>query len=239
MDWPALLLSVRLAGLTALILLPLGIVLGRWLALRKFRGRAVVEAALAIPLLLPPTVIGFYLLTAFGGQSPLGQAWQWIFGHTLVFSFEGLLLASVLVNIPFAVQPIQRAFAAVPEELRQAASSCGASPWRVLRAVELPLAWPGILTGLVLTFAHTIGEFGVVLMIGGSVPGETRTISIAIYDRVQAFDMPAAGVMSLFLLALSLAALGVVYALSNRALSNRAQYGAYTSATPAKRRPAA
>ena len=217
MDWPALLLSIRLGGLTALILLPIGIVVGRWLALRRFRGRAIVEATLAIPLLLPPTVIGFYLLTAFGGHSPLGQTWQAMFGHTLAFSFEGLLLAAVLVNIPFAVQPIQRAFEAVPPELRDAAAACGASPWRVLRAVDLPLAWPGILTGLVLTFAHTIGEFGVALMIGGAIPGETRTISIAIYDRVQAFDTPAAATMSLLLLVLSVAALGLVYALSGRA----------------------
>ena len=216
MDWPAFLLSVWLAGLTALILLPLGILIGRWLAFARFRGRAVVEAALAIPLLLPPTVIGFYLLVSFGGQSPLGQAWQFVFGHSLAFSFEGLLLGSVLVNIPFAVQPIQRGFEAIPAELRDAAASCGAAPWRVLCAVELPLAWPGILTGLILTFAHTIGEFGVVLMIGGSIPGETRTISIAIYDRVQAFDMPAAGAMSFVLLALSLAALSLVYALSRR-----------------------
>lgn len=216
MDWPALVLSLQLAALTVLILLPVGILLARWLAFHRFRGRAVVEAMLALPLVLPPTVIGFYLLVMFGGTSPLGQAWQAIVGHSLVFSFEGLLLASVLVNIPFTVQPMQRGFEAIPVELREAAGVCGGSGWEVFRAVELPLAWPGIVTGLVLSFAHTLGEFGVVLMVGGSIPGETRTIAIAIYDRVQAFDTAAASAMSVLLLGFSLATLGVVYALSNR-----------------------
>ena len=128
----------------------------------------------------------------------------------------GLLVASLLVNLPFAVQPMQRGFEAIPTDLREAASVCGASTWGMLRAIELPLAWPGIVTGLVLIFAQTLGEFGVALMVGGSIPGETRTIAIAIYDRVQAFDSPAAGFMSALLLAFAIATLGMVYALSNR-----------------------
>jgi len=216
MDWPALTLSLRLGALTVLILLPIGIVAGRWLAFRRFRGRALAEAALALPLVLPPTVLGYYLLVAFGGGLPLGQGWQALFGQPLVFSFAGLLFASVLANLPFAIQPMQRGFEAIPADVREAAAVSGFSPWRVLWTIDLPLAWPGIVTGLVLAFAHTLGEFGIVLMVGGAIPGETRTIAIAIYDRVQAFDMHAAGVMAALLLLLSLAALAVTYTLSNR-----------------------
>ena len=216
MDWPALSLSLKLGALTVVILLPIGIILGRWLAFHRFRGRAVVEAMLALPLVLPPTVLGYYLLVSFGGASPLGQGWQAVFGHSLVFSFDGLLAASLLVNLPFAVQPMQRGFEAIPADMREAAAVCGASKWRVLRTIELPLAWPGIVTALVLAFAHSLGEFGVVLMVGGSIPGETRTVAIAIYDRMQAFDTSAAGLMSVLLLVLSLVTLGVIYNLSNR-----------------------
>ena len=211
MDWPALLLSLQLAFWTMLILLPLGIWIGRKLAWSRFRGKSLVEALLALPLVLPPTVLGFYLLLALGADSPLGRAYQSLFGAQLTFSFAGLLVASVLFNLPFAIQPMQRAFEAIPREVREAARCCGLSPWRVLRRIELPLAWPGILSALVLTFAHTLGEFGVVLMVGGSIPGETRTIAIAIYDRVQAFDDQAAGVMSAVLLLISLAAIGLSY----------------------------
>ncbi len=216
MDWPALTLSLRLGALTVLILLPIGIFLGRALAWSKIPGRGFVEAMLTLPLVLPPTVLGYYFLVAFGGASPLGQAFHAIFGQTLVFSFSGLLVASVIVNLPFAVQPMQRAFEAIPDELRHAGACCGLRPWQVLLRIDLPLAWPGIVTGLVLTFAHTLGEFGVVLMVGGSIPGETRTIAIAIYDRVQAFDNSGAGIMAALLLVLSLLALGVTYMLSSR-----------------------
>lgn len=216
MDWTALSLSLRLGTATVLILLPLGVLLGRWLAFRWVPGRPVVEALLALPLVLPPTVLGYYLLVALGGGSPLGQGWRALFGHPLLFSFEGLLLASLLVNLPFAVQPMQRGFEAIPADIREAAAVSGLSPWGVLWRIDLPLAWPGIVTGLVLTFAHTLGEFGVVLMVGGSIPGETRTIAIAIYDRVQAFDTASAGIMSALLLLLSLIALGITYALSGR-----------------------
>jgi molybdate transport system permease protein len=216
MDWTALGLSLRLALATVAILLPLAFLLARWLAYGRFKGRGFVEALVALPLILPPTVIGFYLLTAFSHQSPLGPVFHALLGRPLAFSFEGLVLASVLVNLPFAVQPMQNALAAIPGNLRDAARCCGLAPLSVVRRIELPLALPGIATAVVLTFAHTLGEFGVVLMVGGSIPGETRTIAIAIYDRVQAFDDHAAGVMALVLLVLSLVALGITNTLARR-----------------------
>ena len=169
-----------------------------------------------LPLLLPPTVIGFYLLIAFGQGSPLGAWLARQFDVRLVFSFEGLLLASLLVNLPFMVQPIQRAFAAIPNSLREAAWVSGLGSWRTFLRIELPLAWPGLLGGVALTAAHTLGEFGVVLMVGGSIAGETRTLSIAIYDRVQAFDLGAAHVMALTLVACSLVAVALVFAADRR-----------------------
>jgi molybdate transport system permease protein len=216
MDWTALWLSVRLGVLTVAVLLPIGIWLGRVLAYRSFRGKELVEALVALPLVLPPTVLGYYLLVAFGGASPVGQLWQAVFGQQLVFTFEGLLVASVIFNLPFAIQPMQRAFEAIPPEVREAAQCCGMSPWQTLRRIELPLAWPGILTALVLSFAHTLGEFGIVLMVGGSIPGDTRTIAIAIYDRVQAFDDVAAGTMSALLLAVSLVTIAATFYFSRR-----------------------
>jgi molybdate transport system permease protein len=204
MDWAALRLSAELAAATALILLPFGIAAARWLAASTHPLKPLVEATLALPLVLPPTVLGFYLLVAMGAASPLGTLYQQLFGQTLAFSFSGLLLASVIFNIPFAVLPMQRAFEGIPAELHDAARTCGLSPWRALWHVELPLAWGGIVSGLIMTAAHTLGEFGVVLMVGGSIPGETRTVAISIYDKVQAFDMAAAGVMSATLLALSM-----------------------------------
>lgn len=216
MDWTALFLSLELAAWTVLILLPVSVLMGRVLAFRRFRGRGLVEALVMLPLVLPPTVFGFYMLVAFGRNSPLGAFWQDMFGHQLVFSFEGLVLASVIFNLPFAIQPAQRGFEAIPVEVREAASCCGLSPWRSLWKVELPLAWPGLMTAMVLTFAHTLGEFGIVLMVGGSIPGETKTIAIAIYDRVQAFDDQGAGIMAATLVAISLATITLTYALSAR-----------------------
>ena len=216
MDWTALELSLRLALWTVVILLPVSILLGRFLAYHQFRGKALVEALVMLPLVLPPTVLGFYLLVTLGRNSPIGQAWASIFGQQLVFSFHGLVVASILFNLPFAVQPAQRGFQAIPAEVREAAACCGMSPWRSLWKVELPLAWPGVVTAMVLTFAHTLGEFGVVLMVGGSIPGETRTIAIAIYDRVQAFDTSAAATMSAVLVAISLFTIAVTFALSAR-----------------------
>lgn len=216
MDWDALWLSVRLGGLTVLILLPIAIAVGRWLAVTAVSGKSLIEASLALPLVLPPTVLGFYLLVAFGSGSWIGRLWQVIFGHTLAFTFEGLLIASIIINVPFAVQPIQRAFEAISPDLREAAACCGLSWWRSLWRIELPLAWPGIMTGTVLTFAHTLGEFGVVLMVGGSIAGETKTISIAIYDRVQAFDDASAGKMAGVLLLISLVTIAFSYLLTQR-----------------------
>lgn len=216
MDWTALWLSLRLAGWTVLILLPLSILLGRLLAYRRFRGKGLSEALIMLPLVMPPTVFGFYLLVAFGANSPVGGIWQSLVGRQLVFSFEGLVLASVVLNLPFAIQPAQRGFEAIPTEVREAAQCCGLSPLRSLWKVELPLAWPGLLTAMVLTFAHTLGEFGVVLMVGGSIPGETKTIAIAIYDRVQAFDDQSAAIMSAVLLAISLATISLTFWLSAR-----------------------
>jgi len=215
-DWTALSLSLRLAFWTMLILFPVGILLGRRLAWSRFSGKSLVEALLALPLVLPPTVLGYYLLVAMGGQSTLGALYTRLMGRPLAFTFEGLLVASVIFNLPFAIQPMQRAFEGIPEEVREAAACCGLSRWRTLWRIEVPLAWPGILSGLVITFAHTLGEFGVVLMVGGNIPGETKTMAVAIYDQVQGLNNSAAGVMSLVLLLISLAAIGLSYATTPR-----------------------
>lgn len=216
MDWTAFRLSVELGLATLVLLLPASVWLARALAYRRFRGRGFVEAAVALPLVLPPTVIGFYLLVAFGAASPLGQGWERLFGHGLAFSFEGLLFASVLVNLPFAVQPMQNAFAAIPPRVREAAAVSGMAPWKVLLRVELPLAWPGIATAAVLTFAHTLGEFGVVLMVGGNVPGETRTLSVSLYDDVQAMEYATAGRTAVALVGFAFAVLAVTQLVGRR-----------------------
>ena len=216
LDWTALSLSLRLAFWTMLILFPVGILLGRRLAWSRLPGKSGVEALLALPLVLPPTVLGYYLLVAMGGQSSLGSLYARLMGRPLAFTFEGLLVASVIFNLPFAIQPMQRAFEGIPEEVREAAACCGLSRWRTLWRIEVPLAWPGILSGLAITFAHTLGEFGVVLMVGGNIPGETKTMAIAIYDQVQGLNNAAAGVMSLVLLVISLAAIGLSYAATTR-----------------------
>ena len=216
MDWTALGVSLWLGAATLVILVPWGIWFGRFLAFRQFRGKLLIEALVTVPLVLPPTVLGFYLLVTFGARSPLGQAFQSIAGHSLPFSFEGLLLASALANVPFVVQPIQRGFEAIPRDIRDAAACCGLTPWQRFVRIEVPLAWPSILTAAILTFAHTLGEFGVVMMVGGNLPGETRTLSLAIYDRMQAFDDRSAGVMAATLLVLSVVTLIVTTALSRR-----------------------
>ncbi len=216
MDWTALSLSMQLAAWTVAILLPVSVLMGRFLAYRQFRGKGLVEALVMLPLVLPPTVFGFYLLVAFGRNSPVGDLWQSLFGSQLVFSFEGLVVASVIFNLPFAIQPAQRGFEAIPAEVREAAACCGMNSLTSLWKVELPLAWPGVMTALVLTFAHTLGEFGIVLMVGGSIPGETKTIAIAIYDRVQGFDDRGAAIMSAVLVAISLFTIALTYWLSAR-----------------------
>lgn len=221
MDWQALQVSLSLGLGTIAILLPFGIWLGRLLAVREFRGKLLVEALVTVPLVLPPTVLGFYLLVSFGAHSPLGEAFQAIAGQSLAFSFEGLLLASAIANIPFVVQPIQRAFEGIPSDVRDAAACCGLTPWQRFTQIEVPLAWPGILTAAILAFTHTLGEFGVVLMVGGSLPGETRTLSVAIYDRMQAFDDRGAGIMAATLLAIAIAALMTTTFLSRRVAPRR------------------
>jgi molybdate transport system permease protein len=221
MDWTALGVSLRLGLGTVLLLIPFGIWLGRLLAVRTFRGKLLVETLVTVPLVLPPTVLGFYLLVTFGARSPLGQAFQAIAGQTLAFSFEGLLLASLIANLPFVVQPIQRGFEAIPADVRDAAACCGLSPWQRFARIELPLAWPGILTAAILAFAHTLGEFGVVLMVGGNLPGETRTLSVAIYDRMQAFDDRGAGAMAATLLAVAVVTLTLTTTLSRRVVPRR------------------
>jgi molybdate transport system permease protein len=213
MDWGALWLTARLAFVTACALLVTGIPVAWWLATTRWRGRIFVEALVALPLVLPPTVIGFYVLVAMGPRGPLGGAFEWVAGHPLPFSFAGLVVASVLYSMPFAVQPFTAAFRAVNSELIEAAWSVGATRWRTFLRIAIPLAWPGLLSGMVLSFAHTLGEFGVVLMVGGNIPGVTRTVSVAIYDSVQSLDYPSAAWTAAVLLVVSFAVLSVTYAL--------------------------
>jgi molybdate transport system permease protein len=222
MDWSALRVSLWLGAGTIIVLLPFGIWFGRVLAHRHFRGKLLVETLVTVPLVLPPTVLGFYLLVTFGARSPLGQAFQAVVGQPLPFSFEGLLFASAIANIPFVVQPIQRGFEAIPPDVRDAAACCGLSPWQRFLRIELPLAWPSVLTAAILTFAHTLGEFGVVLMVGGNLPGETRTLSVAIYDRMQAFDDRSAGIMAATLLVVATVTLMATTMLSRQVGSRRA-----------------
>lgn len=221
MDWTAIALSAELALATLIILLPLAIGTARWLAVTPFKGKPWIEGLLALPLVLPPTVLGYYLLVAMGTHSPLGHAFEALAGQTLAFSFSGLVVASVIFNIPFAVQPVQRAFEAIPLDVREAAQCCGLTFWQAFRKVELPLAWPGILSAAVMTFAHTLGEFGVVLMVGGNIPGETKTVAIAIYDKTQSFDHASAGAMSLLLLVISLVTIAISYGLVERLMKRR------------------
>jgi len=210
-DWPAIALSVRLAIATTLLLLALGVPLAAWLAFSPRRGRWLVDAVVALPLVLPPTVLGFYVLVALGPRSPLGRIYESIAGGPLVFSFEGLLVASVIYSLPFAVQPFAAAFAAVDRSLIETAWCLGASRLRTFLRIVVPLARPGIVAGAVLAFAHTIGEFGVVLMVGGNLPGRTRTVSISIYDDVQGMDYARAGRTAALLLIFSFVVLAFTY----------------------------
>ncbi|QIR13140.1 molybdate ABC transporter permease subunit [Shewanella aestuarii] len=216
MDWQALWLSIKLSTVTVLLLVPSSLWVGRFLAYNQFRGKSWFEALIMVPLVLPPTVVGYYLLVGMGNQSWLGQWVEQIFGQQLVFHFSGLVIASMLVNIPFAVQPIQRAFETIPVDIRDAAACCGMSRLSLFFKVELPMVWPGVLTAMVLCFSHVLGEFGVVLMLGGNIVGETKTISIAIYDSVQAFDFDGAGTMSLVLLIFAISALALTSSMSRR-----------------------
>ncbi len=216
MDLAALRLSLVLATLTTAALLALGLPLAHWLATTRWRLRFLVEAVVALPLVLPPTVLGFYLLWGMGPNGPLGRVFEAVVGHPFPFSFAGLLVASVLYSLPFAVQPFAAALAAVDPRLVEASHTLGVSRLGTFLRVTLPLAWEGVLAGAVLTFAHTLGEFGVVLMVGGNMPGETRTLSIAIFDHVEALEYGAAHRTAALLLAVSFAVLAVVYALQRR-----------------------
>jgi molybdate transport system permease protein len=219
----ALLLSLRLALCVSAILLALGLPLAHWLAFTHWRGKFLLEALVALPLVLPPTVLGFYVLLAMGPRGPLGKLWQFFFGHGLAFTFEGLVLASVLYSLPFAVQPLVASFETVDRKLLDASAILGATRWRTFWRVILPLSFPGVITALVLTFAHTLGEFGVVLMVGGNLPGITRTVSIDIYDRVQALQYPEANRLALILLIFSFLTLSIVYAVNRRVAHHLAQ----------------
>jgi molybdate transport system permease protein len=212
----ALLLSLRLAFCVSAILLAIGMPLAYWLAYSNWRAKFLLEAVAALPLVLPPTVLGFYALLAMGPRGPLGRAWIAMFGHSLAFTFSGLLLASLLYSFPFAVQPLIASFESVDKKLLHASAVLGASRFRTFARVILPLSLPGVVTALVLSFAHTIGEFGVVLMVGGNLAGVTRTVSIDIYDHVQSLEFAQANQMALVLLAISFGILSIVYAVNRR-----------------------
>lgn len=212
MDLDAILVSIQLAAATSALLLLLGLPLGAWLAFTQSRLRGAVEALSALPLVLPPTVLGFYVLLAIGPEGPVGRLVAALGGPALPFSFAGLLLASALYSLPFAVQPFAAAFAGVDRRLIEAAWCLGHGRLSTFARVVLPLSWPGVLTGVVLSFAHTIGEFGVVLMVGGNIAGRTRTVSVSIYDSVQALELDKAAETSALLTLFSFVVLAVVYA---------------------------
>jgi molybdate transport system permease protein len=216
MDWQAIWLSVKLATATTVILSILGLPLAYWLTFSPRRWKFLVEALVALPLILPPTVLGFYILLAIGPRSPVGAFYATLTGGLLPFSFPGLLIASVLYSLPFTIQPVAAAFAGVDRKLIEASWCLGVSRAATFRRVVVPLARAGIAAGAVLSFAHTMGEFGVVLMVGGNIAGVTRTVSISIYDQVQALDYAAAWQTSLFLLGFSFTVLALTYALQRR-----------------------
>jgi molybdate transport system permease protein len=215
-SWDALLLTIELALIVSGVLVVIGLPIAYWITFTRWRWRFIVETAVALPLVLPPTVLGFYMLMALGSRSPLGRWWESLTGHTLAFTFGGLVIGSILYSLPFAVQPFAASFAAVDRNLLAASATLGASKLRTFFHVVLPLSIPGLVTGIALSFAHTLGEFGVVLMIGGNIPGVTRTISIDIYDRVQAGDYAAASQTAIFLLIVSFVLLALIYGLNRR-----------------------
>ncbi len=217
MNWTAIWVTVKLAGLTAAALLVIGMPIAYWLAFSNRRWKFLVESVVALPLVLPPTVLGFYILVAIGPHSPLGRWYAELVGHPLPFTFEGLLIASILYSLPFAVQPFASAFDQVDRRLLEASWTLGVSKFGTFFKLVVPLSAAGVITGVVLSFAHTLGEFGVVLMVGGNIEGVTRTVSIDIYDEVQALNYAAAGRTSLFLLVTSYLILLLVYAVNRKA----------------------
>lgn len=216
MNWEAFWLTVRLAAIVSVLLLAVGMPIAYWIAYSRWRWKFLVEAVVALPIVLPPTVLGFYVLLALGSRSPLGRWWESLTGHTLAFTFEGLVIGSLIYSLPFAVQPIAASFGAVDPKLLRASASLGQSPARTFWRVVLPLSKAGLITGFALSFAHTLGEFGVVLMVGGNIPGVTRTISIDIYDQVQAAQYSSANWTAVVLLVISFAALSIVYGINRR-----------------------
>ena len=216
MNWTAILTSLELALTTTLVLMVIGIPIAYWLAFSEKRWSFLIESIVALPLILPPTVLGFYVLVALGPRSPFGRVYEQLFGSTLPFTFKGLVIASTLYSLPFAVQPVVSAFASVNRRLIEASWTLGVSRWGTFRRVILPQSRAGLITGAVLSFAHTIGEFGVVLMVGGNIEGQTRTVSIAIYDDVQALNYAQANATALLLLIFSFAILATVYSINRR-----------------------
>lgn len=219
MNLDPLFLSLRLAATVSFLLLAMAMPLAYWLAFSRWRGKFLLESIVALPLVLPPTVLGFYALIALGPRGPIGQLWQSLFGHSLAFTFPGLVLASLVYSLPFAVQPLLTSFESLDRRLLDASSILGASRARTFFRVIVPLSWPGLVTALVLSFAHTLGEFGVVLMVGGNLPGITRTVSIDIYDRAQALDYSGAHQMALLLLFISFVVLSIIYGINRRVWS--------------------
>jgi molybdate transport system permease protein len=217
MNWQALLLTLRLSLVTASALLLIALPIAYWIAYSPRRWKFLAQAATALPLVMPPTVLGFYVLVAFGSSSPLGRFYQHWTGHTLAFTFEGLVVGSILYSMPFAVQPLVTSFVAIDPKLIQVSRVLGASRLGTFLRVVLPLSISGLATAIALTFAHTFGEFGVVLMVGGDIPGLTRTISIDVFDKVEAGSYAAANTTSLVLLAVSFTILALVYAWNRRA----------------------
>lgn len=216
MDYQALILSLQLAGMTVLVLIPLAILVARALASSGTQVRLISETLISFPLLLPPTVLGYALLQIFNRNVPIGAFYENLFGRQLVFSFDGMVAASMIVNLPFAILPIVRSFLAIDPAVRESAITCGASSWFLFRKVELPLAKSGIVLAAMMTFAHTMGEFGIVLMIGGNIPGVTRTAAIALYDSVQAFDEQGALYLALALFGISFSTIIAVALLVTR-----------------------
>ena len=216
MNWEAFWLTARLAVIVSGALVLIGIPIAYWLTYSRWRWKFLVEAAIALPIVLPPTVLGFYVLVALGSRSLLGRWWESLTGHTLAFTFEGLVIGSLLYSLPFAVQPFASSFGAIDSKLLRASAALGDSPLQTFRRVVLPLSKAGLITGFTLSFAHTLGEFGVVLMVGGNIPGVTRTISIDIFDQVQNGQYSSANETALLLLILSFVLLSVVYGLNRR-----------------------
>jgi len=216
MNWTAIWVTVKLAGLTSGALLVIGLPIAYWLTYSKWRGKFLVESVVALPLVLPPTVLGFYILVAIGPHSPIGRFYTNMVGQPLPFSFQGLLLASILYSLPFAVQPFAAAFEQVDRKLIEASWTLGVSKIKTFFKLIVPLSTAGVITGAVLSFAHTLGEFGVVLMVGGNIEGVTRTVSIDIYDEVQALNYAGAAKTAAFLLVVSYSVLLAVYAMNRK-----------------------